>query len=340
MAERQLKEDYEEEQEDVRKVTHSISTKEVTVLAKDVFDLRSLIVNIYNNRAVISRRLNFFSMVFSLVFTLLYAAYNIWSIINGMSLGGKITLYILVGIYAALIIAFVIVFICSNNANTRTLKKYKKAFKIFRFCIRIVSIAMAIAGIIFSSGGESAVSVAIRVVMVIFSVICIVIQAIPLMFGGLARLARWSMSPAKGKTRFSKVILEWYDQVCGGNSNAKSAKKVSKKYLEDIDKCIDGYLIPAYGKRYTGKITAADIYEIADGYTGDRGLIEGILKNIFSYAKECGYVVENPTRDLGLEGSIEEKDAPAKAVKKGISRWAGKKLRSVVDGFLNNDDNE
>lgn len=335
---RVYQEDEEEQPEQqTAEIRQTINTKEATTLAKDVYDIRNFIFFVYNNRAVIARRLNIFSLVCGIIFTILYAAYNAWNIVKGaVTTGQQIAVYVLLGLYAALIIAFIVVAVCSNKANSKTVKKYNTALKIARMCIRLTSIAMAIAALVISP--QNGTAAALRVVMVVFSIILIVIQAIPLLCGGVAKLARWAMSPAKGKTRFSKVILEWYDLVCTGSS-ISSAKKVSKKYIDDIGTCIDDYIIPATGKCYINKITATDIMALADGYTGDRSLIEGILKNVFKYALDCGYVYDNPTRGLDLEGSIEDKEAnPVKKVKKGISRWAGKKLRNVVDGFLSGDD--
>ena len=49
------KNNIEEEKVSVR---HTINAEETFTLAKDVFDIRCLIKNVYNNRAVIARRIN------------------------------------------------------------------------------------------------------------------------------------------------------------------------------------------------------------------------------------------------------------------------------------------
>ena len=65
--------------DEVREVRHTISAKETFTLAKDVFDLRTLIKNLYSNRAQIARRLNLIGTIFSVLFTILYAAFLLFS---------------------------------------------------------------------------------------------------------------------------------------------------------------------------------------------------------------------------------------------------------------------
>ena len=323
-----------------RTVRHTISAEETFTLAKDVFDLRCFIKNIYANRAVIARRLNIFSLVCSVIFTLVYVGYALWSALaNGLEHGLKLTIYCLVGVYAVLIIVLLIISLLAAKATTRTVKRYNRALKIFRFCVRIISIAMAIIAIVFGSGGESNLSVAIEIVMVILSIICIIVQAVPLVFGGFSNLARWAISPAKGRTRFSVVLLEWYALVGKNGGEVSSTRKISPRYLNDIDRCIDGYLIPLLGKKYIKNIDVNDIYSATDSVPQDlHEIAEGIFKNVFEYAEECGYVNSNPTKVMDLEGSLEEKQKPKRVIKTGLMN-VGKMIgKSIVKSYLDGND--
>ena len=199
------------EEESERVVRHTISAEEPFTLAKDVFDLRCFFKNVYSNRAVIARRLNIFSLICSLIFTMFYTGYTVYSVLTGkITLPLEITIYCMLGVYAVFVILLVLVTIFAGDATTKTVKKYNKALKIFRFCIRIISIAMAIVAIAINAGKtDSALAVAAQTVLVIISILLIIIQAIPLLFGGFSNLARWALAPAKGRARFSVVIFEW-----------------------------------------------------------------------------------------------------------------------------------
>ena len=98
------------EEKQVREVRHTISAEETFTLAKDVFDLRCLIKNIYANRAQIARRLNIVSLGFSIVYTVFYISIMLYiSMVSKLSLGWEIVIYVLVGIYtlfAAQLVAF------------------------------------------------------------------------------------------------------------------------------------------------------------------------------------------------------------------------------------------
>ena len=88
----------ENKEEEKVTIRHTINAEETFTLAKDVYDIRSLIKNIYNNRAVISRRLNLLSMSVSLVFTLFYVAYILGTgLLKKLSLQTEIVLYCLLG---------------------------------------------------------------------------------------------------------------------------------------------------------------------------------------------------------------------------------------------------
>ena len=323
-----------------RTVRHTISAEETFTLAKDVFDLRCFFKNIYANRAVISRRLNIFSLICSIIFTLVYVGYTMWAAVAGRLSGGlQVAAYCLIGVYAALIVVLVAVSLFAGKATTRTVKKYNKALKIFRFCVRVVCIVMAIIALAFGSGGESTLSVAFEILMVILSIICIIVQAVPLVFGGFSNLVRWALSPAKGRTRFSVVLLEWYALIGKSNGELSSTRKISPRYLNDIDRCIDVYLIPLLGKKYIKNIEASDIYAATDAVPDDlREIAEGIFKNVFEYAEECGYVNSNPTRVMDLEGSLEEKQKPKRSLKSRLMNIGKKVGKSIVKSYLDGDD--
>ena len=72
-----MEEEKKEEVKEEEKVTirHTINAEEAFTLAKDVYDIRNVLKNIYNNRALIGRRLNLLTLSVSLVFTVLYVAY-------------------------------------------------------------------------------------------------------------------------------------------------------------------------------------------------------------------------------------------------------------------------
>ena len=332
----------EETEAEERKIRRTISAEETFTLAKDVFDIRCFFKNIYSNRAVIARRLNIFSLICSLLFTMLYTAYNVWVIVTGrLSLGLEIAIYCLLGVYVIFAVCLVITTLCAEKANTKTVKRYKKTLKIFRFCVRIVSLAMAIIAIAAtSSGGGSAAETAFSIVLIVFSVLCIIIQSIPLIFGGFANLARWAVSPAKGKARFSAVLVEWYELVLSGNADQPYTKKISKKYIEDIGKCIDGFLIPRLGKRRITDIDAQTIYDATFSYPEEgREIIEGVFKNVFGYAEDCGYVNLNPTRNMELEGSIEEPSKKPRRTVKSRLLGLGKRIgKSVIKSVLKDDE--
>ena len=332
------------EEERERVVRHTISAEETFTLAKDVFDLRCFFKNIYSNRAVIARRLNLFSLICSLVFTMIYTGYAVYSILTNkmISVGLEIAIYCMLGIYAVFVVLLLFVSAFAGDATTKTVKKYNKALKIFRLCIRVISIAMAIVALAIGSGENTGtLHVALETVLVIFSVIIIVIQAIPLVFGGFTNIARWAVSPAKGKARFSVVLLEWYELVREGAATMHSTSKISPKYIDDINRCIDGFLIPSLGKKYITSIDAKTIYSTVDVLPAElREIAEGIFKRVFEYAEECGYVNHNPTKSMELEDRLEEPEKkPRRTIKSRLMR-IGKKLgKSIVKSYLDEDEN-
>ena len=299
-------------------VRHTINAEETFTLAKDVYDIRNLIKNVYSNRSVIARRLNVLSMSVSLVFTLIYVAYIFGTgLFKKLSFGSEIALYVLLGIYGALFLTLFIVTMCGLGAKAKNIKRYTKALSYFRLVVRLLSVAITIVALAFAMGGEySAKYVAVDIVLIIFSIICLVFQVIPLVCGGFGKLARWLLSPVKIKYRFSVVALEWYELIVTSSGDSKIIKRVAQKYYDEIGICLDNYLIPALGKKYVVSIRPAQILSVVDGAgEEDKPLVEGILKNVFAYAVECGYLTFDPCKDLNFEGSIEEEEKQPKSVK-------------------------
>lgn len=328
----------EEKNEEKVNIRHTINAEETFTLAKDVYDMRSVIKNVYNNRAVIARRLNLLTISFSLAFTLVYVAYMLGTgLLGKLSLSADIVLYSLLGVYAVLFITMFVLSMCSIKAKAKNIKRFKQTLTYFRFAIRICSIAITIVALVFAMGGEqyAAQHIAIDIVLIIFSIICLIVQAIPLLFGGFGKLARWLLSPVKVKYRFSTVALEWYELTLTAGSDKTSVKKVSKKYYDSIGICLDTFIIPELGGKYISSIKSAQVLGVVNSaLEEDRLLVEGILKNIFTYATECGYVTFDPCRDLNLEGSIEEEERQPKTVKSRLM-GIGKKIgMSILDKYI------
>ena len=327
----------EDKNEEKVNIRHTINAEETFTLAKDVYDIRNVIKNIYGNRAVIARRLNILTMSFSLAFTLVYFAYILATGLFGkLSLSADIALYCLLGVYAVLFITLLTLTLCSIRAKAKNIAKYKRVLSYIRLGVRISSIAITIVALVFAMSGEqyAAKYLAVDIVLIIFSIICLIVQAIPLLFGGIGRLARWLLSPANSKHRFSTVSLEWYEQTLAADSDKASVKKVAKKYYDSIGICLDTFINPALGKKYISSIKSAQVLGLVNSASEeDKPLVEGILKNIFTYASECGYVTFDPCRDLHLEGSIEE-EAGHKTIKSRLVGWGKRIGMSLLDKYI------
>lgn len=336
-------EDKKPEEEKVT-VRHTINAEETFTLAKDVFDIRCLIKNVYNNRAVIARRINISTLSVSLVFTLLYVAYILFlGVLNKLTLFTEIALYCILGVYGALFITLIIMTLCAMRAKAKNVKRLNKALSVIRLSFRLVSIAMAVVALVFATrGGDiSSTHIAFNVVLIVFSIICFVVQMIPVCAGSFGRLARWLLSPVKVKHRFSTVALEWYELAVTDSGDSKAVKRVSQKYFDDIGRCLDNFLIPALGKRYISTIRPSNILSVVDrAPEEDRRLTEGTLKNIFAYATECGYVTFDPCRDLNFSGSIEEEEKQ-KSTAKNRLMGIGKKIgMSILEKYIDKKSNE
>ncbi len=308
-------------------VRHTITAEETFTLAKDVFDLRCFIKNVYANRAVIARRLNILTLSVSAVFTALYAAYVLFTALTQkLRVEATVVLYVFLGVYVALLAVLLIVGFCSNRAKAKNVMGVKRALAVFKILVRLASIAISVVAIVFSNfGSETAGGVAVKIVIIALSIIMLIIQIIPLLFGGFGKMARWLLSPVRIKYRFSAVVL------------AKGAvKKVSSRYFDDIGALIDNYLIPALGKRYINSIKPSSLLNLVDkAEESDKPVLEGVLKNVFAYAAECGYVTFDPCKDLKFEGSVEEEEKPQRRSFKSRILNVGTKIgKSVLNKYI------
>lgn len=318
-----------------KKIRHTISAEETFTLAKDVFDIRTFIKNAYANRAVISRRINVVTLSISMIFTLLYTTFMLYRTLSKtVSFGAGLATYIIIGTYIFMAVLLVVFFVLSLRATTKSLKRFSLTLKIIRLLVKLLSIAISISAIaIASSGSGGKLDFAIDVTLIVLSVIVMIIQLIPMFFGGMIKFARWLLSPVKIKCRFTTVILEWYKLITTGEPVKGAKARVAKKHYEPIGALIDNTLIPALGDKYINAIKPAMLMNIVENCPeADRPLIEGILKSVFAYAAECGYVVFDPCRDLKFEGSIEEKQhRTMKERILGVGTRIGKK---VLDKYI------
>ena len=94
------------------------------------------------------------------------------------------------------------------------------------------------------------------------------------------------------------------------------------------------FLIPSLGKKYISAIKPVQILNVADEAAEDKPLVEGILKNIFSYATECGYVTFDPCKDLNFEGSIEEEEKQSKTFKSRLAGMGKKIGMSMLNKYI------
>lgn len=338
MKEDNIGQSTEEQPSDTKKLIHKISADEAFTLAKDVYDLRCLLKTVYANRAQIMRRLNLVGTICSVVFTLFYVAFMLFSGVSKItSLASVVVIYTIIGVYAALTIAVIVFSVfATRSATTKNVKKKNNTLKILRYVTRVVSLAMGITALVISAvaGADGSFSIALNTVVTIISVVFVIFSALPLIFGGFGGLARWLMSPTKIKRRFAFVALEWYQMLVTDNKNHKTVKKVSKEYVDDIGRIIDAHLLPAMGKKYIQTISVNNIYSALDLVPDeDRAVTEGVIKNVFAYAAECGYVNEDPCKDMELQGSIEVAEKPKKpSLKERIGKKIGKGIIRSIFG--------
>ncbi len=329
----------EQQTEEHVNIRHTITAEETFTLAKDIFDIRCFLKNVYSNRAVIARRLNILTLTVSTLFMLLYSAYVLFTgLTKKLGLEFRIVLYVMLAAYVVLFIVLITISVLGSRAGTKGVIKVKRTITVVKILVRLLSVAISITAIVLSrTGAETAAdNVAVDILIIILSVVTIIVQLVPLLFGGTGKLVRWLLSPVRIKYRFSKVILEWYELAVSGNAKSGAVKKVSSKYFENIGTQIDTYLIPALGKKYINSIKPAALLSVVDRATEeDKPVLEGILKNVFSYAAECGYVTFDPCKDLNFEGSVEEEEKPPKQTLKGrLLNFGIKKGKSMLDKFI------
>lgn len=334
----------------IKEVRHTISAEETFTLAKDVFDLRCLIKSVYANRAQILRRLSIVNTILSSVFTLLYVGFMVFLGVNKIvAYTSWIAVFSIIGVhvlFTAVLVAFSLVW--GINSNTKSVKKKKRVLTWLRLTVRISSLLMGITAVIMSliSGTSDVVAVALDTIALIISIVFVILSLFPLIFGGLGGLARWLISPTKVKLKFSFVVLEWFQLLSSENAASKTIRRVSKNYLNDIGRCVDNVLLPALGKKKVANVNSGHLITLVERVPeGDRHITEGVIKNVFEYAMECGYIVSDPCKEIELQGSIEveEKKKKAKAaqktqkpkkptLKERIGKKIGKKLVSTLLG--------
>lgn len=307
----------------IKEVRHTISAEETFTLAKDVFDLRCLIKSVYANRAQILRRLSIVNTILSSVFTLLYVGFMVFLGVNKIvAYTSWIAVFSIIGVhvlFTAVLVAFSLVW--GINSNTKSVKKKKRVLTWLRLVVRISSLIMGITAVIMSliSGTSDVVAVALDTIALIVSIVFVILSLFPLIFGGLGGLARWLISPTKVKLKFSFVVLEWFQLLSSENAASKTIRRVSKNYLNDIGRCVDNVLLPALGKKKVANVNSGHLITLVERVPeGDRHITEGVIKNVFEYAMECGYIVSDPCKEIELQGSIEveEKKKKAKAAQK------------------------
>lgn len=333
-----------DENEEKKKIRHTITAEETFTLAKDVFDIRTLIKNVYANRAVISRRLNIVTLCISTVFTALYAAFIIIiGLTNKLDISFEWVLYSLLGAYAVMAVVLVILAIISTNTKTKNLHKISTALKVFRLIVRLLSIAISIAAIYFAmiDGGYEEHLFAIDVVILVLSIFTLIVQCVPLLFGGTGKFVRWLLSPVKVKRRFSAVVLEWYELAVTGKTAEGMSKRVDKKYYEAIGALIDNKLLPELGKKYINTIKPATLLVLEEHISeSDRPLFQGVIKSVFAYATELGYVTFDPCRDLDFSGSVEEEEKPKKTVKERLFGMGTKLGKKMLDKYISSNSSD
>lgn len=260
---------------------------------------------VYDNRAQIKRRLNAICTSISLIFFIIYIPLLLFGkIANGLSLGNEIALYVCVGVYTVTIVALLIVTLATGNStSTESAKKRKKVGRIILFIVRIASVAISITALVISEeegGGE------LNTLATVVAIISIIFSLLPLVFGSIGGFFRWLISPAKIKRNFAFVALEWNQMTQDAdNMTDKNLKRAIKKYGDRVNDCLDKYLLPHMGKKYIKSVDGQLIKRTLECVPEEESnLAEWVIKRIFEYAEECGYVDSNPCAPLELQGDI------------------------------------
>lgn len=266
---------------------------------------------VYDNRAQIKRRLNAISTAISLIFFVIYIPILLFGkIADDLSLGRMVALYVCVGIYATTILALLIVTLATGKStSTKMAKKRKKVGRIVLFVVRLASVAISITALVISGEGESS---ALNTLAMVVAIISIIFSLLPILFGSIGGFFLWLISPAKIKRNFAFVALEWNQMMQDTEKlTDKKLKRAIKKYGDRINACLDQYLLPHMGKKYIksvgGDLIKRTLEEVPED---ERNLVEWVVKAIFKYAEECGYVENNPCAQLELQGDIVFEEKP------------------------------
>lgn len=266
---------------------------------------------VYDNRAQIKRRLNAISTTISLLFFVIYIPILLFGkIADDLSLGRMVALYVCVGVYAATILALLIVTLATGKStSTKVAKKRKRVGRIVLFVVRLASVAISITALVITGESEGG---ALNTLAMVVAIISIIFSLLPIVFGSIGGFFLWLVSPAKIKRNFAFVALEWNQMMQDTEKlTDKKLKRAIKKYGDRINSCLDQYLLPYMGKKYVKSVSGEHIRRTIEEVPEDeRNLAEWIIKAIFRYAEECGYVENNPCTPLELHGDIAFEEKP------------------------------
>ena len=280
---------------------------------------------IYDNRAQISRRLNSVSTAISIIFFMLYIPFLLMGkLYKDLALGLDVAVYVCIGVYITTLLALLIVTMVSGkSSSTEMAKKHKKTRKIVLLVVRLASLAIAITALVISAthGNKSTIGATFDTVAIVFAVMSIIFTGLPLIFGGMAGFLRWLISPPKVKYRFSFVAIEWYQSLTSEQQLNKAIKRAARKYGERMGALLDNYFLPAIGKKYMYAVDRDALLKLLDSVPAEeRNIAEWMIKEIFDYAEECGYVRINPCKEMELEGDIQLEEKQKKATEEKRKR--------------------
>lgn len=281
---------------------------------------------VYDNRMQISRRLNAISLVFSIIFFVLYIPFLLFGkIAEGLSLGREIALYVCLGTYVVALLTLLIVFVTAGKSHsTKKSQLYKKTMKVFLYVVRIAAVAISVTALVITTTAKSEASTAITTLGIVFAIVSIVFSALPLIFGGFKGFFKWLISPVAIKYNVSFVALEWFALVADPNTPKK--ERLNKKVQEDVARCIDEYVLPEMGSKIAKNVTPDEVEALVSSVPDcDVELTLWIVQRIFAYAAQCGYVTEDPSAGLVAEDYVEEDESAIGRVKSILGRFARKK---------------
>lgn len=281
---------------------------------------------IYDNRMQISRRLNAISLVYSIIFFILYIPFLLFGkIAEGLSLGREIALYVCVGTYVVAVLTLLIVYITAGKStSTKKSQLYKKTMKVFLYVVRIAAVAISVTALVITTTAKSEASTAITTLGIVFAIVSIVFSAMPLIFGGFKGFFKWLISPVAINYNVSFIALEWFALVTDPNTPKK--ERLNKKVQEEVARCIDEYIIPEMGDKFAKAVTTEDVATfVAIIPDKDVALTSVALQRIFDYAAQCGYIAESPC-SVAADGEFEaEEEGAMGKVKSFLGRFAIRK---------------